>query len=184
MQRNSFLKKLIPFSDCTISMDNNSCYLLSTDLNAVVVKVLGCHQYTPGSIPAQCYDSNDSTVMVLLSRNVLQSWLYLLISTSRGRSYKRLLEYLFFMWDPSLLSGNSEPIRVLEEGFRPAAVYEVCSALHFTLTSTSLKQLLTILSEVKWSEVKWSEVKRSEAKRSEAKWPDHNTGNFMLYSFR
>lgn len=29
------------------------------------------------------------------------------------------------MWDPSLLDGNSEPIRVLEEGFRPALAYEV-----------------------------------------------------------
>ncbi|XP_029195766.2 leucine-rich repeat-containing protein 9-like isoform X1 [Acropora millepora] len=43
---------------------------------------------------------------------------------TKGRSYKRLLEYLFFMWDPSLLDGNSEPIRVLEEGFRPALAYE------------------------------------------------------------
>ncbi|XP_068737471.1 leucine-rich repeat-containing protein 9-like isoform X3 [Montipora capricornis] len=43
---------------------------------------------------------------------------------TKGRSYKRLLEYLFFMWDPSLLDGINEPIRVLEEGFRPAAVYE------------------------------------------------------------
>ena len=43
----------------------------------------------------------------------------------RGRSYKRLLEYLFFMWDPSLVDGSSEPIRVLEEGFRPGLVYEV-----------------------------------------------------------
>ena len=29
------------------------------------------------------------------------------------------------MWDPSLLDGNGEPIRVLEKGFRPASVYEV-----------------------------------------------------------
>ena len=54
---------------------------------------------------------------------------------TRGRSYKRLLEYLFFMWDPSLLDGNSEPIRVLEEGFRPAAVYEVCLSIRTTLFS-------------------------------------------------
>ncbi|CAH3150734.1 unnamed protein product [Pocillopora meandrina] len=43
---------------------------------------------------------------------------------TQGRSYKRLLEYLFFMWNPALLNGNGEPIRVLEEGFRPAQVYE------------------------------------------------------------
>ncbi|XP_078381877.1 leucine-rich repeat-containing protein 9-like isoform X2 [Oculina patagonica] len=47
-----------------------------------------------------------------------------IVDLTKGRSYKRLLEYLFFMWDPSLLNGNSEPIRVLEEGFRSAAVYE------------------------------------------------------------
>ena len=57
----------------------------------------------------------------------------MLISSFRGRSYKRLLEYLFFMWDPSLLNGNSEPIRVLEEGFRSAAVYEVCPLKFYNL---------------------------------------------------
>ena len=31
------------------------------------------------------------------------------------------------MWNPALLDGNGEPLRVLEEGFRPAQVYEVRS---------------------------------------------------------
>ena len=48
------------------------------------------------------------------------------------------------MWDPSLLSGNSELIRVLEEGFRPAAVYEVCSVLRFILIDESQKQQLAV----------------------------------------
>ena len=35
------------------------------------------------------------------------------------------------MWDPSLLDGNGEPIRVLEKGFRPASVYEVRKFVRF-----------------------------------------------------
>ena len=57
-----------------------------------------------------------------------------LISSTRGRSYKRLLEYLFFMWNPALLNGNGEPIRVLEEGFRSAQVYEVRSERFLFIT--------------------------------------------------
>lgn len=42
------------------------------------------------------------------------------------------------MWDPSLLDGNSEPIRVLEDGFKPAAAYEVsCFTLMSPYTNTA-----------------------------------------------
>lgn len=57
----------------------------------------------------------------------------------RGRLYKWLLEYLFFMWDLFLFSGNSELIRVLEEGFCLVVVYEVCLVLYFIFISILLK---------------------------------------------
>ena len=66
------------------------------------------------------------------------------------------------MWDLSLLSGNNEPIRVLEEGFRPAAVYEVSSILHFTLFSgtplirSPTDHLAVVMGRVKFHD--WSEL--------------------------
>ena len=68
----------------------------------------------------------------------------------RGRSYKRLLEYLFFMWDPSLLDGNSEPIRVLEEGFRPPLVYEVSLFLEGTRNGWRLGGLCSTTQLTLW----------------------------------
>ena len=43
----------------------------------------------------------------------------------RNVSYKKLLEYLFWMWDPSLTGGAHEPERILEEGFMDAETYMV-----------------------------------------------------------
>jgi len=46
----------------------------------------------------------------------------------RNVGYKKLLEYLFWMWDPSLPGGANEPERILEEGFMEAETYTVRSA--------------------------------------------------------
>lgn len=43
----------------------------------------------------------------------------------RNTAYKKLLEYLFWMWDPQLPGGAQEPTRVLEEGFLDADSYQV-----------------------------------------------------------
>ncbi|XP_048590343.1 leucine-rich repeat-containing protein 9 isoform X2 [Nematostella vectensis] len=47
-----------------------------------------------------------------------------IIDLTKGRSHKKLLEYLFFMWEPDALNGENEPITVLENGFRQPSVYE------------------------------------------------------------
>ncbi|XP_052769048.1 leucine-rich repeat-containing protein 9-like isoform X3 [Mya arenaria] len=43
--------------------------------------------------------------------------------SNRNVGYKKLLEYLFWMWDPSLPGGTNEPERILEEGFMDAENY-------------------------------------------------------------
>ncbi|XP_053406324.1 leucine-rich repeat-containing protein 9-like isoform X5 [Mercenaria mercenaria] len=43
--------------------------------------------------------------------------------SNRNLGYKKLLEYLFWMWDPSLPGGCNEPERILEEGFMDAENY-------------------------------------------------------------
>ncbi|XP_052269181.1 leucine-rich repeat-containing protein 9-like isoform X5 [Dreissena polymorpha] len=43
--------------------------------------------------------------------------------SNRSVGYKKLLEYLFWMWDPALSGGTLEPERVLEEGFMDADNY-------------------------------------------------------------
>ncbi|KAK3093172.1 hypothetical protein FSP39_012192 [Pinctada imbricata] len=42
----------------------------------------------------------------------------------RNHSYKKLLEYLFWMWDPNLPGGEHEACRVLEDGFMDAESYK------------------------------------------------------------
>ncbi|KAL4237983.1 Leucine-rich repeat-containing protein 9 [Mactra antiquata] len=54
--------------------------------------------------------------------------------SNRNVSYKKLLEYLFWMWDPSLPGGSNEPERILEEGFMDAENYLV-SALNMDNSS-------------------------------------------------
>ncbi|XP_074662952.1 leucine-rich repeat-containing protein 9-like [Tubulanus polymorphus] len=44
--------------------------------------------------------------------------------TTKNPSYKKLLEYLFWVWDPELAGGHMEPKRVLEEGFMDAESYQ------------------------------------------------------------
>ena len=53
----------------------------------------------------------------------------------RGRSYKNLLEYLFFKWDPTILDENGEPIRVIKNGLRNAMVYQVLVMLPIEISS-------------------------------------------------
>ncbi|XP_069116713.1 leucine-rich repeat-containing protein 9-like isoform X3 [Argopecten irradians] len=43
---------------------------------------------------------------------------------NRNTSYKKQLEYLFWMWDPLLLGGVQEPMRVLEEGYMDSNTYK------------------------------------------------------------
>lgn len=43
----------------------------------------------------------------------------------RNTNYKRLLEYLFWIWDPDMPGGGNEPARVPEEGFMDAESYKV-----------------------------------------------------------
>lgn len=43
--------------------------------------------------------------------------------SNRNLGYKKLLEYLFWMWDPSLPGACNEPERILEEGFMDAENY-------------------------------------------------------------
>ena len=44
---------------------------------------------------------------------------------NRQNAYKKQLEYLFWIWDPELSGGHTEPARVLEEGFMSASTYQV-----------------------------------------------------------
>lgn len=46
-------------------------------------------------------------------------------SVSRNVAYKKLLEYLFWIWDPQLPGGQNEPERILEEGFMDSENYKV-----------------------------------------------------------
>ena len=55
----------------------------------------------------------------------------------RGRSHKKLLEYLFFVWNPNILDGANEPIRVLEKGFRKYHEYEVCNYMYLLQTAVT-----------------------------------------------
>lgn len=50
---------------------------------------------------------------------------FLCMKNDRNFAYKKLLEYLFWMWDPSLPGGCNEPERILEEGFMDAENYLV-----------------------------------------------------------
>lgn len=43
----------------------------------------------------------------------------------RNTAYKKLLEYLFWIWDPQLPGGFHETTRVLEEGYMDAISYKV-----------------------------------------------------------
>ncbi|KAL3874482.1 hypothetical protein ACJMK2_037491, partial [Sinanodonta woodiana] len=43
--------------------------------------------------------------------------------TNRNMSYKKNLEYLFWMWDPELAGGTHAPTRILEEGFMDKDTY-------------------------------------------------------------
>ena len=45
----------------------------------------------------------------------------------RNIAYKKLLEYLFWMWDPEMPGGQMEPARIPEEGFMDADTYKVGS---------------------------------------------------------
>ncbi|KAK3738851.1 hypothetical protein QZH41_015070 [Actinostola sp. cb2023] len=47
-----------------------------------------------------------------------------IMNITKGRSHKKLLEYLFFMWNPNILDEANEPITVLEKGFRKCYEYE------------------------------------------------------------
>ena len=64
----------------------------------------------------------------------------------RGRSPKRLLEYLFFMWDPELADSDNQLLAVLEDGFRDSAAYEVCVRLLLKIAVVDLYVLLVIFS--------------------------------------
>jgi hypothetical protein len=44
---------------------------------------------------------------------------------SRNTTYKKLLEYLFWIWDPNLPGGVHETTRVVEEGFMDSMSYKV-----------------------------------------------------------
>ncbi|XP_077863786.1 leucine-rich repeat-containing protein 9-like [Saccoglossus kowalevskii] len=44
---------------------------------------------------------------------------------SKGQSVKKLLEYLFFVWDPELPGGKNELMRVLEEGPMDPETYQI-----------------------------------------------------------
>ena len=46
--------------------------------------------------------------------------------SSRNSSFKKLLEYLFWVHDPTLPGGAHERERVLEEGFMDADTHLVC----------------------------------------------------------
>lgn len=43
----------------------------------------------------------------------------------RNTAYKKLLEYLFWIWDPQLPGGFHETTQVLEEGYMDAISYKV-----------------------------------------------------------
>ena len=43
----------------------------------------------------------------------------------RGSAYKKLLEYLFWIWDPDLPGGQHEPRRVIQDGFMDPATCKV-----------------------------------------------------------
>ncbi|XP_013396331.1 leucine-rich repeat-containing protein 9 [Lingula anatina] len=45
------------------------------------------------------------------------------LPSTRSGSHKKLIEYLFWVWDPELPGGTSEPARVLEEGFLDSDTY-------------------------------------------------------------
>ena len=47
----------------------------------------------------------------------------------RNSSYKKLLEYLFWIHDPELPGGSTEQQRILEDGFMDAATYKVMNML-------------------------------------------------------
>ena len=47
------------------------------------------------------------------------------ILSFRNGSYKKLLEYLFWVWDPELPGGLHEHSRILEEGFMDPETYRV-----------------------------------------------------------
>ena len=51
--------------------------------------------------------------------------LFVLILWPRNTAYKKLLEYLFWVWDPEMPGGSMEPARVPEEGFLDAETYKV-----------------------------------------------------------
>lgn len=44
---------------------------------------------------------------------------------TKNTAYKKLLEYLFWMWDPDMAGGAMEPARVPEEGFMDAETYKM-----------------------------------------------------------
>ncbi|KAK7487003.1 hypothetical protein BaRGS_00021673, partial [Batillaria attramentaria] len=44
---------------------------------------------------------------------------------TKNTAYKKLLEYLFWMWDPDMPGGSMEPARVPEEGFMDAETYKM-----------------------------------------------------------
>ncbi|KAL8572554.1 hypothetical protein ACOMHN_040458 [Nucella lapillus] len=44
---------------------------------------------------------------------------------TKNTAYKKLLEYLFWIWDPEIAGGSMEPARVPEEGFRDAETYKM-----------------------------------------------------------
>jgi len=47
----------------------------------------------------------------------------LLMTRCRQTSYKKHIEYLFWIWDPQLTPGRNELLQTLEEGFMSADTY-------------------------------------------------------------
>ena len=41
------------------------------------------------------------------------------------------MEYLFWIWDPDLPGGQSEPANVLEDGFKDGAMYKVSNVVEY-----------------------------------------------------
>ena len=66
----------------------------------------------------------------------------------RNTAYKKMLEYLFWTWDPHLPGGVHEKTRILEEGFMDAISYKVSKSGYPQIPYFSEDQILALLARL------------------------------------
>ena len=61
---------------------------------------------------------------------------------------KKHLEYLFFVWDPTLPGGGTEMARIPDEGFRDAETYKVRTKMVYVVIPVILFLVFIVKPEV------------------------------------